>query len=103
MGKIKYIHIGDNCTICTGIDKVQYGMKMRLSRLIMNKKALATLNLVGCMVDDDDPEYTFKWYCSYFAQFRMDKAKEREEYNLTNPTVSILCSGKTLEKLKACF
>ena len=103
MSEIKYLFISKEYTICSGIDNVENGIEINLKDLFLNQKALEVLNLVSIMCDLSKPDYTFKWYCSYFAQFIMPESKQRNEYNLTNPKVQILCSGDLLKDLRAAF
>ena len=100
---MKYIFITKEYTICTGISNITHGIELKLRDLVLNKKALDVLGLVSIMCDTDKPERTFKWYCSYLAQFAMKECEDRERFNLTNPTVQVLCSGELLKNLKLCF
>ena len=103
MSKIKYLFISKEYTICSGIDNVENGIEINLKGLFLNLKALEVLSLVSIMCDLSKPDYTFRWYCSYLSQFVMKESEERNNYNLTNPKIQILCSGDLLENLRAAF
>ncbi len=103
MSEIEYLFVTENLTICSGIDNVKDGIETNLKDLVFNKKALEALDLVSIMCDLTKPDYTFEWYCNYFAAFKKKGRKEQNKYYLTNPKIQILCDGELLENLRAAF